>query len=228
MARGARHGAARVHAVAFALCVAIAGADDGPAAPPPPATLAPEPPQAAGAPPPEAVRKSTTWTIDGARSQAQFRIRLLGIVPMSGEFLDPRGEIAFDARDGDARVDAWLSSAELRMDNPAHADWARSAEFFDARNHPGIHFRSRPIPQRVLRDGGPIDGELTLRGVTRDVGLKVERGGCDPDRATTCEIEVYGQVRRSDFGMAARRATVGDWVSLRLRIVAVAAEPSPP
>jgi polyisoprenoid-binding protein YceI len=171
---------------------------------------------------------TTRWTIDDARSQAQFRIRLLGIVPMSGEFLRPRGTIAFDADGGDARVDASLPSAELRMANPAHADWARSAEFFDAARHPEIHFRSRPIPQRVLREGGPIDGELTLRGVTRAVGLKVERGGCDPARARECEIEVYGQVRRSDFGMAARRATVGDWVSLRLRIVAVASDDAPP
>lgn len=182
---------------------------------------------------PEAPVRATSvgtnrWTIDGARSQAQFRIRLLGIVPMSGEFLDPRGSIAFDAADGDARVDAALSSAAIRMANPAHADWARSAEFFDAANHPQIHFRSRPIPQAVLRDGGAIDGELTLRGVSREVGLKVEGGGCDPSRARECEIEVFGQVRRSDFGMAARRATVGDWVSLRLRIVAVAADPAPP
>lgn len=167
------------------------------------------------------------WTIDGARSQAQFRIRLLGVVPMSGEFQHLRGTIAFDADGGDARVNARLSSADIRMVNPAHAAWARSAEFFDADRHPVIQFRSRPIPQRVLREGGAIDGALTLRGVTRDVRLKVERGGCDPAQARECEIAVYGQVRRTDFGMAARRATVGDWVSLRLRIVAVAADAPP-
>lgn len=165
---------------------------------------------------------ATHWVIDGARSQAQFRIRLLGIVPMSGEFTELRGGIVFAPGSGEAVVDAWLPSAEVRMANPAHADWARSPEFFDAAAHPTIHFRSRPLPQRVLREGGAIDGELTLRGVTRAVALKVERGGCDPAQVRACEIAVYGQVRRTDFGMAARRATVGDWVSLRLRIVAMA------
>lgn len=179
-----------------------------------------EPPAGVGAPATAPAASPLRWTIAGARSQAQFRIRLLGVVPMSGEFPALRGTIAFAADGGDAQVDAWLSSANLRMANPGHADWARSPEFFDVANHPTIHFRSRPIPPRVLREGGAIDGALTLRGVTRLVGLKVERGGCDPAQACECEIEVYGQVRRSDFGMAARRATVGDWVSLRLRIVA--------
>lgn len=204
MPRGARQGAAWFGVLVLALLPVAVAADAGGA-------------PSHGSP---AAAPATRWTIDGARSQAQFRIRLLGIVPMSGEFAQLRGEIAFDAARGDASVDAWLDSGAVRMDNEAHAEWARSPEFFDAANHPTIHFRSRPLQQSVLRDGGAIDGELTLRGVTRMVGLKVGRGGCDPARVRECTIEVYGQVRRTDFGMAARRATVGDWVSLRLRIVA--------
>jgi polyisoprenoid-binding protein YceI len=200
-------------ALAWAAC-ALGARDDLPA-----------PPQAAAAAPaahgePVAPPVTRRWTIDGERSNAQFRIRLLGIVPMSGEFTQLRGEIAFDAARGEVHVDARLPSGELRMDNESHAAWARSPEFFDAANHPTILFQSRPLPVSVLRDGGAIDGDLTLRGVTRAVGLKVERGTCDFARERECTIEVYGQVRRTDFGMAARRATVGDWVSLRLRIVA--------
>jgi polyisoprenoid-binding protein YceI len=216
--RGARPRGRWIAALLLAAVGAARAIDVAPPTAPPVGAIAHAPPEAA----------ARRWTIDGARSQAQFRIRLLGIVPMSGEFAQLRGEIAFDPARGDASVDAWLPSGEVRMANPAHADWARSAEFFDAVHHPTIHFRSRPLPQSVLRDGGGIDGELTLRGVTRAVGLKVERGGCDPARVRECQIEVYGQVRRTDFGMAARRATVGDWVSLRLRIVAVAGEGNPP
>jgi polyisoprenoid-binding protein YceI len=215
--RGSRHRAACWVALALALwplAVAWAGAAVAPTAEP----------VAVARDAPAAAPTTTRWIIDSARSQAQFRIRLLGIVPMSGEFAQLRGEIAFDAVRGDARVDAWLPSGEVRMANPAHAEWARSAEFFDAARHPTINFRSLPLPQSVLRDGGAIEGALTLRGVTREVGLKVERGGCDPALQRECTIEVYGQVRRTDFGMAARRGTVGDWVSLRLRIVAVAGE----
>ncbi|MFN7550737.1 MAG: YceI family protein [Pseudomonadota bacterium] len=212
MARGARQPAVCAAAALLGLCLTGTLAADRAGA------VAPGAANAAGGAP-----AAQRWRIDGARSSAQFRIRLLGVVPMSGEFTDLRGAIVFDPARADARVDATLSSRELRMANPGHAEWARSPEFFDAANHPLIEFRSRPIPWRVLREGGSIDGELTLRGVTREVGLKVEGGGCDPARTQACAIEVYGQVRRTDFGMAARRATVGDWVSLRLRIEAVAA-----
>lgn len=215
MPRGGRHRGTGFGALALAWLAGVFAAHAGQAAAPP-ASGTPPSAHAAAEPASGPVR----WTIRGAQSSAQFRIRLLGIVPMSGEFTQLRGEIAFDAARGELRVDAWLPSGEVRMDNESHAAWARSAEFFDAANHPTIHFRSRPLPLSVLRDGGAIDGNLTLRGVTRAVGLKVERGACDFARDRECTLEVYGQVRRTDFGMAARRATVGDWVSLRLRIVA--------
>ncbi len=163
------------------------------------------------------------WTFDPVRSTAQFRVRLFGLLPLSGDFNALAGAIAFDPARETAVVDAILRTDALRMGNASHAAWARSAEFFDAATYPEIHYQSAPIPRAVLRDGGRVDGQLTLRGNTRAVGLRIEGGDCDPGMHRVCEVEVYGQVRRSDFGMASRRATVSDWVSLRLRIVANAA-----
>lgn len=160
------------------------------------------------------------WRIDPAASSAQFRVRLLAILPMSGSFDAVHGTVAFDPRTREVRVDAELDSAAVRMRNESHAAWARSPEFFDAANHPRIRFRSAPFVQDLLRAGGRIEGELTLRGITRPVGFRVEAGSCEPARDRRCTLEVSGQVRRSDFGMAARAATVSDWVSLRLRVEA--------
>jgi polyisoprenoid-binding protein YceI len=168
------------------------------------------------------------WILVSARSQAQFRVRLFGLLPLSGDFTTLSGAIAFDPSRETAVVDAILRSDALRMGNASHAAWARSAEFFDAATHPEILYQSAPIPRAVLRDGGRVDGQLTLRGITREVGLRIEGGSCDPAAHSECEVEVFGQVRRSDFGMASRRATVSDWVSLRLRIVASAAGDAPP
>jgi polyisoprenoid-binding protein YceI len=162
------------------------------------------------------------WRIDPAASSAQFRVRLLAILPMSGTFDAVHGRIGFDPDTRQVRVDAELDSAAVRMRNESHAAWARSDEFFDAANHPRIAFRSAPFAQDLLREGGRIEGELTLRGITRPVGFRVEAGTCDPARDRRCTLEVSGQVRRSDFGMAARAATVSDWVSLRLRVEATA------
>jgi polyisoprenoid-binding protein YceI len=160
------------------------------------------------------------WHIDPAASSAQFRVRLLAILPMSGSFDAVHGTVAFDPDTREVLVDAELDSGAVRMRNASHAAWARSAEFFDATNHPRIRFRSAPFAQDLLRDGGRIEGELSLRGVTRPVGFRIEAGTCDPAQDRRCTLEVSGQVRRSDFGMGARAATVSDWVTLRLRVEA--------
>jgi polyisoprenoid-binding protein YceI len=175
----------------------------------------------ADAPTPTAV-----WTIDAGQSRAQFRVRLLGILPASGSMEAMRGSIAFDGASQKVQVDAELRTAAVTMRNASHAAWVRSPEFFDAARHPLIHYRSASFPLQVLHDGGPIEGELTLRGVTRPIRFNVGRGDCHPQRAAPCTVEVFGQLRRSEFGMSQHAGTVGDWVTLRLHIVA-APPPAP-
>jgi polyisoprenoid-binding protein YceI len=160
------------------------------------------------------------WILDPSRSTAQFRVRLFGLVPLSGDFTALAGALAFDPARETAVVDAILRSDALRMGNASHAAWARSDEFFDAAAHPEIVYQSAPIPRAVLRDGGLVEGLLTLRGITRRVTLRIEGGACDPALHSECEVEVSGRVRRSDYGMSSRRGTISDWVGLRLRIVA--------
>ena len=68
---------------------------------------------------------------------------------------------------------------------PRSAAWARSAEFFDAATYPAIHYQSAPIPRAVLRDGGRVDGQLTLRGNTRAVGLRSKAATATPGCAAS-------------------------------------------
>lgn len=161
------------------------------------------------------------WLIDSSQSQAQFKVRLWAIVPLAGSFDAIEGAIVFDAARAEAQVEAELPSASLRMRSESHAKWARSKEFFDTARHPRIRFQSHAFPQQVLREGGRIDGELTLRGITRPMTFRVEPGQCDPSSAATCTVDVAGLVRRSEFGMQANPGTVSDWVNLKLHIVAI-------
>jgi polyisoprenoid-binding protein YceI len=156
--------------------------------------------------------------IDGAASKAGFTVRLIAVLPLDGEFGAIRGWIDVDRTAGTGRVHAVLAADSLSMRDPDHAAWARSAEFFDAARHPEIRFDSEPVALATLATGGRLRGRLSVRGIERPVALVLEPGTCTPDDMLACEVGVRGRIRRSDFGMDARRATVSDWVALDIAI----------
>jgi len=83
------------------------------------------------------------------------------------------------------------------------------ATSFDADTHPTMTYRSTGI----RRDGADfiIDGELTIRGVTRPVSLKVEINGFgpDPDGGTRAGFSATGEINRVDFGVCTNPPIVG-------------------
>lgn len=178
------------------------------------ATLAAAPP--ASAEDPVAGRP---WRIDGRASEARFRVRLFGLVPLNGTFDEFGGTVHIDAAAQRASVAATLAAASVRMRNPRNAEWVRSAEFFDAANHPEIRFVSADFPLALLDLGGDLDGAITLRGVTRAVRFAVAPRACSLV-AASCELDVRGRIERSAFDMRTRRGVLSDEVSLRFRIVA--------
>lgn len=171
------------------------------------------------------------WAIVAKESTAAFRVRILGVMPVGGSFAAPKGAIVIDRDARTGSVEAEISAKSVTMTNPANAEWARSAEFFDAANHPKIVFRSERFPLALLESGGELRGTLELRGISQPVVFEVEPGGsCALDvpkagdegeptpRGGECAVEARGSIQRSLFGMSSRRA-VSDRVSLRLRIV---------
>jgi polyisoprenoid-binding protein YceI len=159
------------------------------------------------------------WRIDGTASEARFRVRLFGLVPLNGRFDDFSGTVRIDTAAQLASVEATVAAASVRMRSPRNAEWVRSAEFFDAANHPYIRFVSADFPLALLEIGGDLDGRITLRGVTRRVRFAVVPRACSLDEAT-CELDVNGRIERSAFDMTTRRGVLSDEVVLRFRIVA--------
>ena len=101
--------------------------------------------------------------------------------------------------------------------------WVLDPEFFDVRGFPEIHFVSAPLAVRSLDAGGELPGWLTLRGVTRPVLFRLEPASCTLQRDTVCQIEVRGQIQRSDYGMDGHHTAVSDTVNLGLLITLDAA-----
>jgi polyisoprenoid-binding protein YceI len=174
--------------------------------------------------PPPTAEVSMPQLFDPARSQARFKVRMRILPGTTGEFLDVRGALLDEA--GKQRVEVEVDGRKLRISGPAWmARVTRSEQFLAVDQHPQIRFRSDAFAPALLREGGQLRGELTLRGLTKPVAFNVAPATCaTPGR--DCEIVVTGRVSRQAFGMHAYRLTVRDSVDFEFQ-VRLKPEPAP-
>lgn len=99
---------------------------------------------------------------------------------------------------------------------PRYTEWARSEKFFEAERYPVVTFVSRPYSPRLLREGGLLDGDLSIRGISRPRSLRVDQATCDRP-AIDCDVVATGTVRRSDYDMDDWKLAVNDRVVFILR-----------
>lgn len=158
-----------------------------------------------------------TLQIDSAQSQAGFALRALWLKRVEGDFTSVEGVIEPDRERGHFGVNVRIAAASVRMEKTEHAEWASGPDCFDAARYPWIEFRAAAVPERVLREGGEVPGELTLRGITRKVSFTVAPSEC-PRPGIGCAVRASGEVQRSEFGMQARRLLLGDRVRLSFEI----------
>jgi polyisoprenoid-binding protein YceI len=168
-----------------------------------------------------------TWTIDPAHSEVSFTVRHLMVSKVRGQFTRFSGtvRVAEDVVSSSAEAEIDVASVDTRDENrDAHL---RTSDFFAADEYPTMTFRSTG----VRRDGDDhlLDGELTLRGVTRPVTLRVEVNGVNPDPwgGTRAGFSATTEISRKDFGvnwdapLDGGGTVVGDKVRIQLEVQAV-------
>lgn len=178
----------------------------------------------------ESQNPTVTYDIDPAHSAVEFGVKHLMIATVTGRFRKFSGVVAFDRVDPSrSRVEADLEAASIDTDVAQRDDHLRSADFLDAPNHPALTFRSRRV-EPTGPDAARVVGDLTIRGLTREVTLDVEKEGeaKDPwgnDRAAFVATTAFS---REAFGLTWNAALeaggvlVGDKVKVTLRIQGVA------
>lgn len=161
--------------------------------------------------------RAETMQLDSARSSAAFSVKVLWMIPVDGLFGNVRGTVVVDRFRSQARVDATIDADGVTMRRSNYESWVKSPEFFDAGNHPEIRFESETFPLSRLRTGGDLPGSLTMRGNKHPVLFQLLPSNCERP-AIDCPAEASGTVRRSEFGMRSRRATLSDKVELSFSI----------
>jgi polyisoprenoid-binding protein YceI len=168
-----------------------------------------------------------TWNIDSTHSEVGFAVRHMMVSKVRGKFTKFAGEIVTADDMLDSSVTAEIDLASIDTGAEQRDGHLRSADFFDTENHPTMTYRSTGV--RPDGDDYILDGELTLKGVTRQVPLKLEVNGFGPDAygGTRAGFSATGHINRSDFGITWNAAiegggvVVADRVDLHLEIEAV-------
>ena len=168
-----------------------------------------------------------TWTIDPVHSEVGFTVRHMMVSKVRGRFRAFSGEIVTGADPLDSSVTADIALDSIVTGQEQRDAHIRSADFFDVENHPTMTYRSTGV--RAHGDGYVVDGQLTLRGVTKEVPLALELNGFGPDAygGTRAGFSATAEISRSDFGISWNAAiegggvVVSDKVTIQLEIEAV-------
>ena len=142
-----------------------------------------------------------TWTIDPVHSEVGFSIRHMMVSKVRGKFNQFAGELVTGENPLGSSVSATIELTSVDTGNADRDNHVRSGDFFDVATHPTMTFTSvavRPHGRDFI-----LDGDLTLRGVTKPVSLALELGGFGPDPygGTRAGFTATGEILRSDFGV---------------------------
>jgi polyisoprenoid-binding protein YceI len=168
-----------------------------------------------------------TWAIDAVHSEVGFSVRHMMVSKVRGKFSKFSGEVVTTPDLLGSSVTAEIDLASIDTGNEQRDGHLRSIDFFDADNHPVMTYRSTGL--RAAGDKYVLDGELTLRGITRSVPLTLEVNGFGPDAygGTRAGFTATGEINRQDFGVNWSAAietggvVVSDKVAIHMEIEAV-------
>lgn len=158
-----------------------------------------------------------TWVLDPAHTTIEFEARHLMVAKVRGHFGEFEGviHVAEDPAASSAEVTIKAASIDTRVQQ--RDDHLRSPDFLDAAGHPELTFRSTAF-EHVGEGDWRLRGDLTIRGVTREVVLDTEYSGTgtDPWGGTRAFFSATTTIDREQWGLTWNQALEsGGWLVSR-------------
>ena len=174
-----------------------------------------------------AVAQASTWEFDPAHSHASFVVSHMVISKVRGEFGKMSGKVTLDEKDiSKSKVEATIDATTIDTREPKRDDHLKSPDFFDVAKYPTITFKSTRVDvagRGVLR----VTGDLTMRGVTKQVVLDVKGPTAeikDPWGMTRRGVSATTTLNRQDYGVSWSKSldggglVVSDEVAIELEL----------
>ncbi|GBF39262.1 YceI family protein [Leptospira johnsonii] len=164
------------------------------------------------------------YKLDNAHTGVGFKIKHLAISNVSGSFKDFSGKFAYDeATSTLSDLDVTIKAASIHTNDEKRDGHLKGKDFFNVEDHPSLTFKAK---KATVKKGGvsKIQGELTIKGVTKPVTLEVKFSGSakDPWGNTHLGFEAETKIKRADFDIAWNKPLekggllIGEEVSIRI------------
>ena len=168
-----------------------------------------------------------TWDIDAAHSTVGFSVRHMMVSKVRGYFREFSGEVVTAENPEASTVNATVNMDSIDTRQEQRDAHIKSADFFDTGNHTVMTFRSTAV--RNHGEDWVVEGDLTLKGITKPVTLELELNGFGPDAygGTRAGFSARTVINRRDFGvdidmpMDGGGVVVSDKINVELEIEAV-------
>ena len=169
--------------------------------------------------------KPGIWNVDASHSEVGFSGRHLMVSKVRGQFKDFTAVVTVGQPFEQSTVEATVQLASIDTNSADRDAHLLSADFFDVENNPVMTFKST----KVTNDS--LEGDLTIKGVTRAVTFDLDFGGVsvDPWGGTRAGFEATTEINRKDFHLSwnvaleAGGVLVGEKVKVALDIELVQA-----
>lgn len=178
----------------------------------------------------------TTWKIDPTHSLIEFSVKHMMFTTVRGKFPAVDGTVHLDTEEPEASsVEVKIEAAGIDTGVEDRDNHLRSSDFFDVEQHPHIRFQSTSVSGSLVEGGKfQITGDLTIRGVNREVVLDAtfEGTGTDPWGGTRAGFSASTTIDRRDFELTWNQALetggllVGHDVKIELQVQVVQAQPA--
>ncbi len=152
------------------------------------------------------------WTFEPGHTAAEFCVRHMMVTYVRGSFKNVHGSLEFDPKTPErATMKAVIDAEALWTGDPQRDAHLKSADFLDVEHHPKITFESERV-ELVGPNNANVHGQITIRGVTRPLALRVHflgtwltpwwEDGSDKGPKTRAGFTATGVLNRLDFGVS--------------------------
>ncbi|HTZ91811.1 MAG TPA: YceI family protein [Streptosporangiaceae bacterium] len=173
--------------------------------------------------------EAATWNIDPVHSEVGFSVRHMMVSKVRGRFGKFSGQLVTAENPLQSSVTAEIDLTSINTGQEQRDQHIQSADFFEVETYPTMTYKSTGV--RVEDGEYVLDGELTLKGVTKNVPLRLEIQGFGPDAygGYRAGFTATGEINRRDFNVNFNAplqnggVVVADKIQLQLEIEAVRA-----
>jgi polyisoprenoid-binding protein YceI len=142
-----------------------------------------------------------TWAIDPVHSEVSFLVRHMMVSKVRGRFDTFEGTIVTTEDPLASTVTATVDLASINTGQEQRDAHIRSADFFEVEKYPTMTFTSTAL--KAAEEGYVLEGDLTLKGITKSVAFDLELNGVGPDAygGTRIGFSAVTQISRKEFGV---------------------------